>query len=779
MVVAALFFAGKDWLWPAVIGALVAIAIVAISYVRTPAPRGLRLTCAALKIAGFAALAFFLLDPMWTSERAKPGANVIAVIADNSASMDLHGNGESESRAEVLRRSVTGEKNLWLRELGENFEVRNYLCDTRLSPVEDFTALNFKGRGSAFGAALAQVRDRHRNQPLAGIILLTDGLIPDLSAAELAALPPVYPVQYGSQPPERDLAISNTTVTQSSFEDAPVTIQAEITALGFAGRKVVGELIPVTTKGEAKPKPLLEEELTVPMDSDKLVFRFQVRPEKTGVVFYRLRVRSKGAVDEATPENNETLVTVDRGTGPYRVLYVSGRPNWEYKFLRRALETDTEIQLVGLIRIAKREPKFEFRSRAGESSNPLFRGFGNQAPEETEQYDQPVLMRLNTRDQVELQEGFPTSPKDLFGYRAIIIDDLEAAFFTADQKVLVQRFVSERGGGFLMLGGAESFAEGKYDRTPIGDLLPVYLSAAPAREAADDATYRLKLTREGWLQPWARLRRTEPDENARLEALPGFDILEHARGLKPAAMVVAAVSDGTRDVPALATQRFGRGRASALLVGDFWQSGLGDEARQLDLGKAWRQLVRWLITDVPDPVEVRAEPEPGTEAMSLQVRVRDDEFRPLDNARVSISVLTEQSPEPIVLTAEASSEEAGLFEAQFFPRESGGYRVEAEATNEAGAVVGKAATGWATNFAAAEFGTLTPNRSMLETLAKQTGGEVLSPEGLEALARRLPSERAPVTEVVTQPLWHTPAFFVFALGCFVGEWALRRWKGLA
>ena len=41
---------------------------------------------------------------------------------------------------------------------------------------------------------------------------------------------------------------------------------------------------------------------------------------------------------EATLANNRRLATVDRGGGPYRVLYVGGRPNWEFKFLRRAVE---------------------------------------------------------------------------------------------------------------------------------------------------------------------------------------------------------------------------------------------------------------------------------------------------------------------------------------------------------------------------------------------------------------------------------------------------------
>ena len=39
--------------------------------------------------------------------------------------------------------------------------------------------------------------------------------------------------------------------------------------------------------------------------------------------------------------------------------------------------------------------------------------------------------------------------------------------------------VSLRGGGLLMLGGQESFASGGYDRTPIGEMLPVYLDRFP------------------------------------------------------------------------------------------------------------------------------------------------------------------------------------------------------------------------------------------------------------------------------------------------------------
>src|SRR5262249_27255757 len=157
---------------------------------------------------------------------------------------------------------------------------------------------------------------------------------------------------------------------------------------------------------------------------DQLAFRFQFRPVKQGLCFYRVNVRTQSELGqrdaekvstEATLANNSTVLVVDRGHGPYRILYVCGRPNWEFKFLNRAVQADDQLQLVGLIRVAKREPKFNFLGRAGESSNPLFRGFDNQAPEEVERYDQPVLIRLNT-DGLELRSGFPRTPEDLYQY---------------------------------------------------------------------------------------------------------------------------------------------------------------------------------------------------------------------------------------------------------------------------------------------------------------------------------------------------------------------------
>jgi uncharacterized membrane protein len=568
-----------------------------------------------------------------------------------------------------------------------------------------------------------------------------------------------------------------------------VTIQANVKVVGYNGDAIVAQVI------DSAGKKVAEQTLRPRKENDLIAFRFELRPEQAGLKFYELLVRSKkelgtiaatNQTQEASLVNNRTVLAVDRGGGPYRILYVAGRPNWEYKFLNRALSEDQQLQLVALIRVARREPKFNFLGRPGETGNPLFRGFGNQASEEVERYDKPVLVRLNTRDDLELRAGFPSTAEDLYNYHAVIIDDVEAEFFSPDQAILLQKYVSERGGGFLMLGGMECFEQGKYQRTPIGDMLPVYLDRTPQDKPSGPV--KLNLTREGWLQTWARLRNNEAAEKTRLQSMASFQVLNLVSESKPGASVIATVSDEAgKTFPALVVQRFGRGRTAALTVGDIWRWGFRDFEAHRDMDKGWRQLMRWLVTDVPNRVDfaVQAQPEEPNGAVELQVRVRDAKFQPLDNAAVTIEVqpvLASSSlpseNKPVRLSSEASLKEPGLYQATFVPRLTAGYRAVAAVINSEGAEVGRAETGWASDLAAAEFRSLTPNVSLLSSIARKTGGEIIRADKLEQFVGRLPRRHAPVMEAWNSPVWQTPAMFGFALLCFFSEWGLRRWKGL-
>jgi uncharacterized membrane protein len=786
---ATLIIPDPAWLWPAA-GVLGLAALLLFWGYRTAPPGPARWVCPGLKVLGLAALAWCLLEPLWSGQRARPGANLFAIVADNSQSLQVKDRGAGRSRGESLRDLLDARRAGWLGRLEENFEVRRYFFDARLQTARDFQELTFNGRASALGAALRSLGERFQGRPLAGVLLLTDGNATDLRGPpELAGLPPVYPVLIGSLEPVKDLAVQQVRATQTDFEDAPVSVQADVSASGYAGQTIVAQVL------DPAGRPLAEQSLTGRGDTDPLAFRFQLRPEKPGLSFYRISVRSKAEMgaaspahdsEEATLANNRSVLVADRGHGPYRILYVAGRPNWEFKFLNRAAQEDDQLQLVGLVRVASREPKFSFLGRAGEASNPLFRGFANQSAEEVERYDQPVLVRLNTRDPLELRGGFPSTAEELYAYQAVIVADLEADFFTPDQAALLQKFVSERGGGFLMLGGMESFQEGKYQRTPIGDMLPVYLELAQPTKAP--GPLRLALTREGLLQSWARLRNNEADEQARLQGMAPFQVLNRVPGVKPGASVIATAQDEAgQSFPALVVQRFGRGRTVALTVGDVWRWGLRDAQAHRDMDKAWRQLLRWLVTDVPNRVDLAAErqPEDPNGTVSLRVRARDPRFQPLDNASVTLEVqpvLVETAAQPMTnsirLRAEPSATEPGLYEATYLPRATGGYKATACVTNSAGLEVGRAEAGWSTDLAAEEFRCLTPNLVLLESLARKTGGEMIRADALDQFARRLPQRPAPVMDAWTFPLWHTPAIFGFALACLLGEWGLRRWKGL-
>jgi uncharacterized membrane protein len=784
LLLAEIIFGARQWLLPALVLSALGLGVLIWSYLQTATASRLKLVCLALKAIAIILLAVCLIDPLYVGTRPKPGSNLFLVVADNSRSLQLADRGARETRGEAVRKSLD-QKEGWLTRLAQDFDVRKYTFDTQLQPTQDFSQLQFTGEASALSQTIQQLAERYRGQPVAGILVLTDGNATDLAGAELRGdkLPPIFPVAVASNSPATDVSVSHVAVSQTNFEASPVTLIAEIETQALAGKKVV-----VRVLDEAQ-KEIEKQTLSVTKDGESLSQRFLLKPEQPGVSFYRVQVALAGeetlASDsttsaEATLANNVRFATVDRGSGPYRVLYVSGLPNWEFKFLRRAVAKDDEVDLVGLVRIAKKEPKFNFLSRTDERTNPLFRGFGNKNDETAEQYDEPVILRLGTEDKEELLKGFPKDAEDLYRYQAVILDDIEASFFTQDQLSLLQQFVSQRGGGLLMMGGKQSFGEGGYARTPVAELLPVYLD----RNAGEVNTQplHLKLTREGWLQPWIRVRANEQDEAARLVSMPGFRSLNRVESIKPGASVLAEVETAQGTLrPALAVQPFGRGRAAALLIGDLWRWDLRrEDAATSDLEKAWRQTVRWLVADVPQSVEVetRVKTGAGLPARELIIRARDKKFLPLDNAAVTIQVKTPDGKE-LQLTADSSEAAAGEYRALFVPRVAGAYRATVSVTAPDGSDVGSRETGWAAEPETEEFRELAGNRQLLDRLAKESGGELLTLSGLDRFVASLPNRKIPQVETWSYPIWHQWSVLTLAIACLVGEWGLRRWKGLA
>lgn len=762
------------WLGAAGIAGVVMLLLLALGYGRQAGQPGVRCLCALIKFVAIALLAAMLLEPMWTGQTAKPGSNDFLVLVDNGEGLQIQ---DGEQLLGELREAALAQGS-WFSELEETFRVETFAFDTRIRKAGGFAGIELDGQRSDLFHAADSLSQRYAKRPLAGMLVFTDGNASDAELLEnVSPDTPIFPVVVDANKDLHDLSIADVNVSQTAFEDAPVTVSATALAEGMKGKTVA------LTITDSDGVQVAREIHKIDTDEAAHPFRVRFRPVKPGVSFFTIAVAEEAEkpVVETTDRNNAQTIVVDRGQGPYRVLYLTGRPNWEYKFLRRALEQDDEIQLVGLVRVAKREPKFTWRGRQGEGSNPLFRGFKDNLPEEEQAYDKPVMIRLNTRDEAELRDGFPKEREALFGdYDAIIIDDLEAGFFTEDQQLLVEKFVNLRGGSVLMLGGQESLQLGDYDKTPIGQMLPVYLDAIGKGQPGTAS--RLKLTREGWLEPWARLRLTEREEEIRLAHMPPFQSLNMLKAIKPGASPVATVVDEQqREFPALVVHRFGEGRVGVMTIGDVWRWGMFEASQHDDMDKWWRQIVRWLVVDVPDFIDVRTEwdEEGGYAKRRISVKIRNAAFRPEENATVELQITQPGVEEPAKIFAEPSLEEPGLFTAEFACAEAGAYHVKALVDDSEGIRLGESEAGWTWNPAAAEYSSLRANRQLLADIAEKTGGRVIEMSALSEFAKSLPKMEVPIAETWAKPIWHQPWIFALVILLFALEWGLRRWKGLA
>ena len=760
-------WAENGWLMPGLILLAVVAAGLLVSYGRRrDVPPGVRWAAGVLKLLGFAFLLAFILRPEVVRSFNRPGTNHWVILSDNSASMTIKDHADGKSHAERLGEILNPEESGWQKKLAEQFTVDHFAFDSRLRKRSPEEPPRFDGQASALSGALETLRGRYEGRPLAGVLVLTDGSPTDAIAQSGAAgeLPPVFPLVLHRAQSVVDLSIPSATAQVTLFEDAPVMIDATVSARGVKGKTIVATL------REAGGGILGEQRRAVSTDDETWMVRFQARPKEAGVSFSEVEVRIENpeGLTEATLENNKRGIAANRDAGPYRVLYAGGRPNYEHKFLQRALEGDSEVRMTSLLRIAKREPKFDFRGRQGESTNPLYRGF--EVHDDVERFDEAVFIRLNTKDPDELSAGFPRTAEEIFPFETVIIDDAEAAFFDHEQQRLLQRFVSERGGGLIVLGGMESLDAGGFKGTPIGEMLPVYLD--PPTPAGGPLSGKYELTREGKLEPWARLRDNEADENARISTMPEFRNIHKLPAIRPGAMEIARLqlADGGTS-PALVTRRFGRGRTAVLAISDLWRWALTKPEAHAEMEKSWRQTLRWLLADVPRRLTVKA--EHGT----IETELFGADFHPDESAAVAMRVKRPDGTWTTV-AARPHPDKPGVMQSVFHGTDPGTYLAEAttRATDKQPALTAR--TGWVVNALQDEYKSLRPDMEAMNRLASATGGRVLAPEDLAGFVESLKNLPVPVSETRREPLWHSPAWLALALGCFIGEWSLRRWKRL-
>ncbi|MDX1385009.1 MAG: glutamine amidotransferase, partial [Thermoanaerobaculia bacterium] len=387
-------------------------------------------------------------------------------------------------------------------------------------------------------------------------------------------------------------------------------------------------------------------------------------------------------------------------------------------------------------------------------------------------------------DESELAGGFPVTREELFRYRGLILGSIEASYFTHDQLRMIADFASQRGGGVLMLGGRRSFSEGGWAGTPVADMLPVVLGPSAAEEG-EPFFSELQLELTAWGRTHPALRLAEGDEASAevWERLPTVSTFNPVTRLKPGAtsLITARAEGIPGEQIVLAFQRYGRGRSLAWTVHDSWHWQMHADVPVEDMSHEtfWRQMLRWLVSYVPEPVEARAEVdivEPGS-PVELVAEIRDDAFLEVNNAQIRATVTTPEGEQQDVLL-DWSVEKDGEYRGSFRADHEGLYRVEVEAT--AGDRYLGSTELWTK--AADHHGEVFDaelRSDWLQRLAAETGGRYYSPPDADRMVEDLALNQEGATVIERRELWDMPVVFVLFVGLLTLEWTLRRRAGLA
>jgi len=70
-------------------------------------------------------------------------------------------------------------------------------------------------------------------------------------------------------------------------------------------------------------------------------------------------------------------------------------------------------------------------------------------------------------------EGIPTQLSDLLEYNCLVFDDVSRGGMTAQQMTVIENYVRDFGGGFIMAGGMRAFGDLNYQNTTIERVLPL------------------------------------------------------------------------------------------------------------------------------------------------------------------------------------------------------------------------------------------------------------------------------------------------------------------
>ena len=734
------------WLLPVlIVAAAGGVAMLIRSRLRHAAPNltGWRaIVIWGMQSALIALILFLLWQPAILISELNSQQNIIAIVVDDSRSMaiaDSNGKSRESAALAVLEGSL-------LAGLRKRFQTRIYSLGSQLTSVTSLQTIAPVEPATHLSDGLKQLATTTTDLPIGAILLLSDGSenssgmggsgigLDALQALSNRRLP-VHTIGFGDTEHPHDIELEDISLAGTATANARVAATVSLIQHGYSGQKAALSV-------RDQNKTLAQREITLgPNDriqTEPLFFPVGAAGARSLTFTVELLPGEENALNNSM---TRPLVVSD---AKRRILYIEGEPRWEYKFIRRAEDDDSTVQVVSMLRT---------------SENKIY--------------------RQGVSDPSELAEGFPTRAENLFAYSGIIIGSVAADYFTPLQQELLREYVDRRGGGILFLGGRESLSDGGWAASSLNDLLPTFLPSGNHNFHRNPAT--VELTAEGVDSPITRLL-DDPEKNAnRWKKLTYLADYEDPGSPKPGAIVLADMHAGHRSLPLLITQGYGHGRTAILATGGTWRwqmsEALGDPSHDL----FWQQLLRWLVAQSPGPVTASMPSRFLMDEGQVQftAQVRDRQFQPATAAHVAAHIA---GPNGLSTTFDLtpSFDTPGNYQATWTAEKPGPYLAEisAESSDNPPQQLGSDVLTFERDDGAAENFHTAQNRLLLEQLAAQTGGSYWTPSDLKNLPRDVSYSEAGISVRNTKELWDLPVNLLLLLGLPIGEWLLRRKWGV-
>lgn len=680
-----------------------------------------------------AAVVLGVLDPSVTGDVQKASMSLgtrerEAVAA--ASRLDLAGSLLSKSARPVFE------------ELSQDVDIGYYVFGTTLRMLgEDnllaasaLTGLLAEETGTSIADSLEAAAGSVRGVPLAGIVLLTDGLDTSSQRTETVLRDlgvkgiPVYPVPMGLADPD-DVSIRNIVIQEVAFSGDKVPVRVQVRSKGYEKRSAV---VSVRLNGRSVASRSIR--LAGGLQFEDLFFN--VDQHEKGAA--KVEIEIEPFEDEATAANNRVERSVSVVNEKINVLCIEGSARWEYRYLMAMLKRDPRINVTFIA------------TRSG-----------------------PEIAR-NSSDYI---ARFPERREDAFKYDLVILGDVDSAFFTGDEFLRLEELVRDRGGSLLMLCGSR-FAPATYSGTPVEKMLPVTFEPDAEWNDVEDSVYPV-LTPEGRSSLVMTLEMDQEENDRTWSRVAPLEWVPPLLAARPGATILATLSDSSSRVdkyPLVAWQRYGTGKCMVIGTDRMWllRFKTGDKYHW----RVWSQCIQFLTLSrlMGEHKRIRLEKDraiyPVDGHVQLYAHLLDDRYEAIIQSGFDVVVVPLDVPgaQPQRVALRPDAENPGLYEGCFSPTSPGRYRVEANS--------GDSDLSNTTEFQVYNVEPEMANTEMqiesLRRVADMSGGKCLGMLQLGELSSLLDLERHEETYKTEVPLWDNAWILTLLIALMGSEWIVRR-----